>query len=221
MRAGAAQCLTAPAVSLSEDKHWENNNPFIILFEKTIVKYTRKAFHFYTSSVIYGSLWRFSTAWYGTVRFTFGGFSTGYSTWYFSSTTSAGVPSDPYRYQNVTCKLYWSLIGRRKSSLLRHWTCDTRPNIDPLDLNQHSQWRIGRNFLYQPKHFCFVVCWGSTDVPLVDSRGADPARAWWRDAEGKSLMYILFALYIFLECFQFIFLPSYLCFASIKNNLIE
>ncbi len=27
-------------------------------------------------------LWRFSTAWYGTVRFTFGGFSTGYCTWY-------------------------------------------------------------------------------------------------------------------------------------------
>ncbi len=81
----------------------------------------------------------------------FWGFSTGYSTWYFSSTTSAGVPSDPYRYQNVTCKLCWSLIDRRKSSLLRHWTCDTRPNIDPLDLNQHSQWRIGRNFLYQPK----------------------------------------------------------------------
>ncbi len=39
--------FTAPAVSLSEDKHWELtdtersiNNPFIILFEKTTVKYT-------------------------------------------------------------------------------------------------------------------------------------------------------------------------------------
>ncbi len=115
------------------------------------------------------------------------------------STTSAEVPSEPYRYQNVTCKLYWSLIGRRESSLLRHWTCDTRPNIYPLDLNQHSQRRIGRTFLYQPKNVCFVVCWGSTDVPLVDSWGADPARAWWGDAEWKSLMYILFALCIFLE----------------------
>ncbi len=27
-------------------------------------------------------------------------------TWYCFSTTSAGVPSDPYRYQNVTCKLH-------------------------------------------------------------------------------------------------------------------
>ncbi len=134
--------------------------------------------------------WRFSTAWYGTVRFTFGGFSTGFCTWYFFNTTSAGVPSDPYHYQNMTRKLYWSLIGRRKSSLLRHWTCDTRPNIYPLDLNQHRQRKIGHNFclnkhtfLYQPKISSFVVCWGSTDVPLIDSRSADPARAWWRDAE--------------------------------------
>ncbi len=138
---------------------------------------------------------------YGSVRFTFGGFSTGYSTvpgtWYFFSTTSAVVPSDPYRYQNVTCKLCWSLIGRRKLSLLRNWTCDMRPNID---LNQHSQRSNGRNFclnkltfLYQQKN----VCWGSTDVPLVDSRWADPVRAWWSDAEGKSLMYILLNLLYF------------------------
>ncbi len=136
------------------------------------------------------------------------GVSTGYCTWYLVlfSTTSAEVSSDPYRYQNVTSKLYWSLIGLRILSLLRHWTCDTRPNIDPLDLNQHRQRRIGRNFcfnkrtfLYQPKNVCFVDCWG--DVPLVDSRGADPARAWWGDAEWKSLMYI-FSVY-----FLFIFLP--------------
>ncbi len=44
---------------------------------------------------------------YGSLRFTFGGFSTGYCTWYLVlfSTTSAGVPSDPYRYQNMMCKL--------------------------------------------------------------------------------------------------------------------
>ncbi len=167
---------------------------------------------------------------HGTVRYgsLLGGFPLGTvpGTWYFFSTTSAEVPSDPYRYQNGTCKLCWSLIGRRKSSLLRHWTCDTRPNIDPLDLNQHSQRRIGRNFclnkrtfLHQPQNSSVVVCWGSSDVPLVDSRGADPARAWWRDAEGKNLMYILFNLLYFQS--MLIFLPLYLCFASIKNNLIE
>ncbi len=88
-------------------------------------------------------------------------------TWFYFSTTSAGVPSDPYRYQNMTCKLYWSLISRRKSSLLRHWTCDTRLR-DPLDLNQHLQRRIRRCFCINP-NMCFMVCWG--DVPLVDSRG--------------------------------------------------
>ncbi len=165
----------------------------------------------------YGAFPLHGTARYGSVRFTFGGFSTGYCTWYFFSTTSAEVPSDPYRYQNVTCKLCWSLIGRRESSLLRHWTCDTRPNIYPLDLNQHSQRRIGRSFclnkrtfLHQPQNSSVVVCWGSSDVPLVDSRGADPVRAWWRDAEGKSLMYnITFELAIFSEyvfCLYF-----YLC----------
>ncbi len=145
--------------------------------------------------------------WNGTVQYgsLLGGFPLGTvpATWYFFSTTLAEVPSDPYRYQNVTCKLCWSLIGRIELSLLRHWTCDMRP-IDPLDLNQHSQRKIGRNFclnkltfLYQPKNVCFIVCWGNTDVPLVDSWGADPARAWWRDAEGKRLMYILLNLLYF------------------------
>ncbi len=167
-------------------------------------------------------LWRFSTAWYGSVRFTFGGFSTGYCTWYLIlfSTTSAEVPSDPYRYQNVTCKLCWSLIGRRKSSLLRHWTCDTRPSstVLPARFKSARQRRIGRNFclnkrtfLHQPQNSSVVVCWGSSDVPLVDSRGADPARAWWRDAEGKSLMYnvtfelAIFSVYIFTSVSVFCF----------------
>ncbi len=59
-----------------------------------------------------------------------GGFPLGTvpGTWYFFSTTSVEVPSEPYHYQNVTCKLCWSLIGRRESPLLRHWTCDTRPS---------------------------------------------------------------------------------------------
>ncbi len=73
---------------------------------------------------------------HGTVRYgsLLGGFPLGTvpGTWYFCSTTSAEVPSEPYRYQNVTCKLYWSLIGRRESSLLRHWTCDTRPSSTAL-----------------------------------------------------------------------------------------
>ncbi len=177
--------------------------------------------------------WHFSTAWYSTVRYGtvhfWGGFPLGTvpGIWYFFSTTSAVVPSDPYRYQNVMCKLCWSLIGWRESSLLRHWTCDMRP-IDPLDLNQHRQRRIGRcfclnksTFLYQPQNSCFVVCWGSTDVPLVDSRGADPVRAWWVTWNEKAFCIYFWTCYIFRVCLLFIFLPLYVCFASIKNNLIE
>ncbi len=138
---------------------------------------------------------------FGTVHFW--GVLPGESTWYFFSTTSVEVPSDPYRYQNVMCKLCWSLIGRRESSLLRQWTCDMRP-IDPLDLNQHSQRRSGRSFcfnkrtfLHQPQIICFIVCWGSSDVPLADSRGADPVRAWWRRRRKKPYIYILLNLLYF------------------------
>ncbi len=157
---------------------------------------------------------------HGTVQYgsLLGGFPLGTvpGTWYFS--TSVEVPSDPYRYQNVTCKLCWSLIGRRESSLLRHWTCDMRP-IDPLELNQHSQRRIRRNFclnkrtfLYQPQNSCFVVCWGSTDVPLIDSRGADPVRAWWRDAEGKSLMYITLLLnLLYFQSMSSVYIFTFVC----------
>ncbi len=73
---------------------------------------------------------------HGTARYgsLLGGFPLGTvpGTWYFFSTTSVEVPSEPYRYQNVTCKLCWSLMGQRKSSLLRHWTCDTRPSSTVL-----------------------------------------------------------------------------------------
>ncbi len=73
---------------------------------------------------------------HGTARYgsLLGGFPLGTvpGTWYFFSTTSVEVPCEPYRYQNVTCKLCWSLIGLRKSSLLRHWTCDTRPSSTAL-----------------------------------------------------------------------------------------
>ncbi len=149
-------------------------------------------------------IWRLSTAWYGTVRFGTVHFWGVFHWVLYLVPGTFLVPPQPrfqaIRYQNVTCKLYWSLIGRRESALLRHWTCDMRP-IDPLDLNQHSQRRSGRSFclnkrtfLYQPQNSSVVVCWGGTDVPLVDSRGADPVRAWWHDAEGKSLMYILLNL---------------------------
>ncbi len=113
------------------------------------------------------------TARYGSVQFTFGGFSTGYSTWYMVLFL---LPPRP-RFQAIRTvtktwrenssdhwlageNLYYGafpLHGTARYgtvSLLCHWTCDTRPNIDPLDLNQHSQRRIGRNFCLNKCTFC-------------------------------------------------------------------
>ncbi len=75
----------------------------------------------------------------------------------------------------------------------------------PLDSNQHKC-----TFLHQPQNSSVVVCWGSSDVPLVDSRGADPVRAWWRDAEGKSLMYILLNLLYFQSMF-YVYIFNFVC----------
>ncbi len=93
---------------------------------------------------------------------------------------------------------HWLAGENRHYCVTELATRDPPLQPDPLDLNQHSQRRIGRNFclkkrtfLYQSKNSSVVVCWGSTDVPLVDSQGADPARTWWGDAELKSLVYIL------------------------------
>ncbi len=154
---------------------------------------------------------RHGTVRFGTVRYgsLLGGFPLGTvpGTWYFFSTTSAEVPSDPYRYQNVTCKLCWSLIGPERIVIVNELA-----TWDPLDLNQHSQRRSGRTFLHQPQIICFIVCWGSSDVPLVDSRGADPVRPWWCDAEGKSLMYI----YILLNLLYFQSMSSVYIFTSVS-----
>ncbi len=123
----------------------------------------------------------------------------------------------------VNSAVHWLAGENRHYCVTELATRDPPLQPYPLDLNQHSQRRIGRNFclnkrtfLHQPQNSSVVVCWGSTDVPLVDSRGADPARAWWRDAEGKSLMYItlllnllyfqsMFSVYIFTSVSVFCF----------------
>ncbi len=160
---------------------------------------------------------------HGTVRYgsLLGGFPLGTvpSTWYFFSTTSVEVPSSRTvtKTWRVNSADHWMAGENRHYCVTELATRDPPLKFYPLDLNQHSQRRIGRNFclnkrtfLHQPQNSSVVVCWGSTDVPLVDSRGADPARAWWRDAEGKSLMYnVTFELAIFSEyvfCLYF-----YLC----------
>ncbi len=172
-----------------------------------------------------GQLWRFSTAWYGTVRYGTVHFWVFFHWVLYLVPDTFLVPLRSRLHANRTVTKTWRVNSAD------HWlawenhhyyvtelaTRDPPLQSYPLDLNQHSQRRIGRNFclnkrtfLHQPQNSSVVVCWGSSDVPLVDSRGADPARAWWRDAEGKSLMYnVTFELAIFTEyvfCLYF-----YLC----------
>ncbi len=166
---------------------------------------------------------------HGTVRYgsLLGGFPLGTvpGTWYFFSTTSVEVPSSRTvtKTWRVNSADHWLAGENRHYCVTELATRDPPLPLYPLDLNQHSQRRIGRNFclnkrtfLHQPQNSSVVVCWGSSDVPLVDSRGADPARAWWRDAEGKSLMYItlllnllyfqsMFSVYIFTSVSVFCF----------------
>ncbi len=166
------------------------------------------------------------TARYGTVRFTFGGFPLGTvpGTWYFFSTTSVEVPSSRTVTKTWRVNLCWSLNGRRKSSLLRPTELrhETPSTALPLDLNQHSQRRIGRNFclnkrtfLHQPQNSSVVVCWGSSDVPLVDSRGRGSSESLMARRRRKSLMYnvtlnllyfqSMFSVYIFTSVSVFCF----------------
>ncbi len=166
------------------------------------------------------------TARYGTVRYgsLLGGFPLGTvpGTWYFFSTTSVEVPSSRTvtKTWRVNSADHWMAGENRHYCVTELATRDPALQSYPLDLNQHSQRRIGRNFclnkrtfLHQPQNSSVVVCWGRTDVLLVDSRGADPVRAWWHDAEGKSLMYnVTFELAILAIFSEYVLcLYFYLC----------
>ncbi len=159
------------------------------------------------------NLWRFSTAWYGTVRFGMVHFWGVFHWVLYLVPGTFLVPPQPrfQAYRTITETWRVNSVDHWMAGENRHYcvnelaTWDPPLQPDPLDLNQHSQRQIGRSFcfnkrtfLHQPQIICFVVCWGGTD-PLVDSRGADPVRAWWRDAEGISLMYILLNLLYFSE----------------------
>ncbi len=141
-----------------------------------------------------------------------------------SNTVTALVPSSRTvtKTWRVNSADHWMAGENRHYCVTELATRDPPLPLYPLDLNQHSQRRIGRNFclnkrtfLHQPQNSSVVVCWGSTDVLLVDSRGADPVRAWWRDAEGKALCITLllnllyfqsmFSVYIFTSVSVFCF----------------
>ncbi len=106
------------------------------------------------------------------------------------------VPPWPRYQANRTVTKSWRVnsadhwLAGENSHCLRHWTCGTRLNrparfksAQPAKDRSQLFWMSAPFFNNQK--MAFVVCWGSTDVPLIDSRGADPARAW-SDVEWKS-----------------------------------
>ncbi len=104
--------------------------------------------------------WRFSTAWYGTVRYgsLLGGFPLGTvpGTWYVFSTTSVEVPSSrtvtkTWRENSAD---HWLAGENRHYYVTELATRDPPLPLYPLDLNQHSQRRIGRNFCLNKRTFC-------------------------------------------------------------------
>ncbi len=98
------------------------------------------------------------------------------------------VPPRPRFQASCTVTKTWRVnsadhwLAGENRHCLRHWTCGTRHNrAARFKSAQPVKDRTQLFWMSTP----FVVCWGTTDCPLVDSRGADPARAWWSDAELK------------------------------------
>ncbi len=89
---------------------WSDESRFLLRHSDAGVRIWRKEHESMDPSCLVsnGAFPLHGTARYGSVRFTFGRFSNGYCTWYLVlfSTTPAEVPRYPYRYQNITCKLY-------------------------------------------------------------------------------------------------------------------
>ncbi len=169
----------------------------------------------------WGFTWRFSTAWYGMVRFSTVHFW-GVFHWVQYLVLFLVPPWPRFKAIRTVTKTWWV-----NSAV--HWLAGENRHYCITELQHKTQYRPARfksaqpakdrtqllfeqtHILDQPKNSCFVVCWGSTDIPLVDSRGADPASAWRGDAEWKIHMYIsyflhfvyffsMFSVYIFNIC---------------------
>ncbi len=178
-------------------------------------------------------LWRFSTAWYGTVRFGTVHFW-GVFHWvlylvpgtFFSTFL---VPPQP-RFQairtvtktwRVNSADHWLAGENRHYCITELATRDPPLQPDPLDLNQHSQRWIGCSFFSTNAPFCInrkmsvslSVEEEQTFLSLIAEERIQ------RELYGATPK--VWTCYIIRVCLLFIFLPLYLCFASIKNNLIE
>ncbi len=112
-----------------------------------------------------------------------------------------------------------------------HWTCDTRPSSTALPARFKSAQpaKDRTQLLFEQTHhfvstkkcmFCCLLRKYTRSSRWSPRSGSSESFMGWRGIK-KSCVYTFCTLYIFRVCFLFIFLPLYLCFASIKNNLIE
>ncbi len=138
---------------------------------------------------------------HGTVRYgsLLGGFPLGTvpGTWYFFSTTSVEVPSSRTvtKTWRVNSADHWLAWENRHYCVTELATRDPPLQPYPLDLNQHSQRRIGRNFclnkrtcLHQPQ---IAVSVSVEEVQTFLSLIAEERIQWeleWQRRRRKSLM---------------------------------
>ncbi len=159
-------------------------------------------------------IWRFSTAWYGTVRFGTVHFW-GVFHWVLYLVPDTFLVPLRSRFQasrtvtktwRVNSADHWLAGENRHYCITELATRDPPLQPDPLDLNQHSQRRIGRNFCLKTNaHFCInhkiAVSLSVEEVQTFLSLIAEERIQWELDGttpkEKKSLMYILLNLLYF------------------------
>ncbi len=129
------------------------------------------------------------------------------------------VPPQPrfQAYRTVTKTWRVNSVDHWLAGENRHYCVNELVTWDPLDLNQHSQRRIGRSFclnkrtvLHQPQMIGFVVCGGSSDVLLVDSRGADPWELDGATPKEKALCIYFWTCYIF-QTMSSVYIFTFVC----------
>ncbi len=115
---------------------------------------------------------------------------------------------------------HWLAGENRHYCVTELATRDPPLQPDPLDLNQHSQRRIGRNFclnkrtfLHQPQNSSVVVCWGSTDVPLLSLIAEERIQ---RELDGATLKEKALCITLLLNLLYFQSMFSVYIFTSVS-----
>ncbi len=174
------------------------------------------------------TLWRFSTAWYGTVRFGTVHFW-GVIHWvlYLVPGTFLVPPRPGFQAIRTVTKTW-------RVNSADHWLAGENRHYCVTELATHRPARFKSaqpvkertQLLFEQTHLfvstkkCMFRCLLRMFLSLI----AEERIQWELDGatpKEKVLCIYFWTCYIYRVCLLFIFLPLYVCFASIKNNLIE